>query len=138
MFWQFYEKAVESIFINPVRKWYSFQPTPSRWGSFSFLTSICFFLFSISAAAYAVYISIVGGTIMLPISANVLLIITIVIFGGAFLFGIAAFILAIYFLRTQGKDPQLILFNRLITELQRQADRDKEGQTEKKNDNSKQ
>lgn len=126
MFWQFYEKAVEFIFISPVRRWYSFEPTPSRWGSFSFLTSTCFFLFAISASAYTVYISIVGGMIMLPISANAILIITIVILGVAFLFGIVAFILAIYFLRTQGKDPQFILFNRLITELQRHAGQNKE------------
>ncbi|MFC1934741.1 hypothetical protein ACFLXZ_00295 [Chloroflexota bacterium] len=124
MFWRFYERTVEILFINPVSRWISFDPSQSRWGTFSFLISVSFFFFSLSSAIYAVYITLLGGVVMLPVSPNVLFVMFWVVFGVGTLFGIIAFVLAIYFLRTQNttattKDAILLrkTLNRINKEL---------------------
>jgi len=99
---KWYIRTFESVIIHPVRSIVSFELSQSRWGLFSFLISISFFFFALASSVYAVYITVMGGTIMLPTTPNTLFIVYLVMLGLATLFGISSGLFAIYFLLTQG------------------------------------
>ena len=89
-----------------IHQWFRIAliPSQSRWGFVSLLFSACLFCIALSISVYAVHLSVVGGGLMLPLSAHVLFWVAV----GLALLGLIGFIFvfsfAIYLLRHQGQD----------------------------------
>jgi membrane protein implicated in regulation of membrane protease activity len=82
--------------MDKIRKWYqghiSENPSSSRWGIFSFLVSISLFLLALSPSFYSIYLSILGGAVMLP---NWVMYLSFVLFALTGIVGIIVAILAV-------------------------------------------
>jgi len=134
---KWYIRIFESAILRPVRNIVNFELSQSRWGLFSFLISMSFFFISLASSVYAVYITVVGGAVVLPTTPNTFFIVYLIMLGLAALFGIFSSLFAVYFLLTQSTTSEArenrLLRRRIrkmsisIQRLEKKANKDDKG-----------